>query len=95
MTIDDQVPSETALKSCVQWRQAAPQIGDFRLVVAVDPFNHGVSSIVWRKGDKWRIDMCQSENTLPQNMWGVKPPDGLGWGDPIAEWLKLNGLARI
>src|SRR5262249_53382381 len=43
--------------------------------------------IVWRKGDRWRIDVCDSESGPDQK---AEPPDGRGWGDPFIEKLKLS-----
>jgi hypothetical protein len=91
--IDNRMPPEDCLQVIRAMAASRERIGDFRLVVAMDPPNHGVSSIVWRKGDRWRIDTCQSEQMLPPKMWGAKPPDGLGWDDPIAEYLKLSWVS--
>jgi hypothetical protein len=89
--IDDRMPPKDCQQVLSAMAASRERIGDFRLIVAVEG-SWVPSQIVWRKGDKWRIDICQSENSLPQNMWGSKPPDGLGWGDLSAEKLKLSWL---
>jgi hypothetical protein len=94
ITIDDRMPSQDCLRVLRAMAASRARIGDFRLVVLVDPPNHGVSSIVWRKGDRWRIDMCWWKEELPGARRGAMPPDGLGWGDPLAEQLKLSWLGR-
>ena len=88
--IDDRMPPADCQQVLREMAASRARIGDFRLVVAVDPPGRGVSSVVWRKGNKWRIDVCQAEGTLPQNKSGAMPPDGLGWGNPFAEELKLR-----
>jgi hypothetical protein len=90
--IDDRMPPEDYMKVIHAMAASRERIGDFRLIVAVEG-SWGPSQIVWRKGDKWRIDMCKSEQSLPPHLWGAKPPDGLGWGEPIAEQLKLSWIS--
>jgi hypothetical protein len=91
ITIDDRMPSEACLQVLRGMAASRARIGGFRLVVTVDVPNQGFGSIVWRKGDRWRIDSCSS--TGPRSMRGAKPPDGLGWGDPAAQKLGLFWVA--
>ena len=68
------------------------KIGNFRLVVLgrAQPFGW----IVWRKGERWRIDfLCGPYG--PQAMRGAKPPDGLGWNDPFIQKLESPGWGQI
>jgi hypothetical protein len=89
--IDNRMPPEDCMQVIQAMAASRARIGDFRLVVGVEG-SFGGSSIVWRKGDKWRIDICQSKQMLSQHLWGAKPPDGLGWSDPIVEQLKLSWI---
>ncbi|MGA2254682.1 MAG: hypothetical protein ABSG53_08480, partial [Thermoguttaceae bacterium] len=55
------------------------------VVVRAQPFG----SIVWRKGDRWRIDACRHAPQVPPAMRGAKPPDDLGWNDPFIQNLGI------
>jgi hypothetical protein len=90
--IDDRMPPKDAARVLDAIAASRARIGDFRLVVAelrAGPTGGRPGGfIVWRKGDRWRIDMCYSENQSGGQT--AKPPDGLGWGDPFLEKLKLS-----
>jgi len=93
--IDDRMPSKEAMRALDAVAASRARIGDFRLTVTATSgkgflIPHGL--IVWRKGDRWRIDWCEPE---AQPGAAVKPPDGLGWGDPSIEKLKLSWLGPL
>jgi len=88
--IDDRTPPKETLRVLDAIAASRARIGDFRLVVAELKAGQNRAPdnfIVWRKGDRWRIDRCGSEN---QSGRTAKPPDGRGWGDPFLEKLKLS-----
>ena len=93
--IDDRMPSQEAMRVLDAVTASRARIGDFRLI-ATATSGRGLliphSLIVWRKGDRWRIDWCEPE---AQPGAAVKPPDGLGWGDPSIEKLKLSWLGPL
>lgn len=91
--IDDRMPSNEVFRVLDGIAAGRAQIGNFRLVVAASPTNP--SLIVWRKGDRWRIDLCVPERWPDLNHRDARPPDGQGWGDPIAEQLKLCWLGPL
>jgi hypothetical protein len=85
--IVDLVPSEECQKVIRAMAASRAKIGNFRLGVINGPQGW----IVWRKGDRWRIDfICQG--TYGPAMRGAKPPDGLGWNDPFAEKLGMSWI---
>jgi hypothetical protein len=90
--IDDRMPPKDAARVLEAIAAGRARIGDFRLVVAElrerPRDNSPGGFIVWRKGDRWRIDMCDRENQAGDRT--AKPPDGQGWGDPFLEKLKLS-----
>lgn len=93
ITVDDRMPSEESLRVLRAIAASRARIGDFRLVVAASP-GRG-SYIVWRKGDRWRIDICVPQNQTNRANGTAKPPDGRGWGDPFAEQLSLCWLGPL
>ena len=93
--IDDRMPPKDAQRVLEAIAASRARIGDFRLVVAEirDGQRGGPDGlIVWRKGDRWRIDKCKVENESART---AKPPDGQGWGDPFIEKLKLSWLGPL
>ncbi len=94
--IDDRMPSKEALRVLDAVAASRARIGDFRMIVTSSPRqgdpDNGHSLIIWRKGDRWRIDKCMPE---AQGGAPVKPPDSLGWDDPAIEKLKLSWLGQL
>jgi hypothetical protein len=92
--IDDHMPPKDAQRVLDAIAAGRARIGDFRQVVAATRKPGLImpppSFLVWRKGDRWRIDKCVPE---VQIHWA--PPDGLGWGDPFVEQLKLSWLGPL
>lgn len=88
--IDDRMPSKEAMRVFDAVAASRARIGDFRLIVIPNSGTH--SLIVWRKGDRWRIDWCEPEG---QPRAAIKPPDGMGWGDPSIEKLKLSWVGPM
>jgi hypothetical protein len=96
ITIDDRMPSRDCQQVLLGMAASRAKIADFRLEVVVDDRYHSASSIVWRKGDRWRIDRCEQEVLLTlhdpsaPSVRGARPPDGLGWQEPAARKLRLS-----
>jgi hypothetical protein len=91
--IDDRMPSEECLQVLRAIAASRARIGDFRLLVAETGTRE--DHIVWRKGDRWRVDLCAPKKWTDRANWMRQPPDGQGWGDPLAEQLKLCWLGPL
>lgn len=83
--IDDHMPSGEAARALQGIAAGRARIGDFRLMVAREgPFG-SAGSIVWRKGDRWRVDDYSTYMRLPPM---TKPADGQSWSDWFAQRFK-------
>ncbi len=60
--IDDQMPAENVQKVLAAMAASRSRIGDFRLIVDQSPVF--ASSVVYRKGGKWRVDTWRAQPTL-------------------------------
>ena len=93
--VDDRMPAKDVMAVLNTIAASRARIGDFRLVVAATPgqgFSFRQRSfIVWRKGDRWRIDQCVPETQVGA---AAQPPDGLGWPEPV-KTLKLSWLGPL
>jgi len=78
-TIDDRMP--IGRLSAGPSRDGGKPLADrrLRLVVVVDPPYHA-SPIVWPEGDRWRIDRCESEMSVPRHNHGTKTAGWLSVG---------------
>ncbi len=83
--IDDRMPSQEALRVLDGIAAGRARLGDFRLTVAHSAAGQddGRTLVVWRKGDRWRVDRCLGSD-LP------KPADGQDLGDWFAERVKRS-----
>jgi hypothetical protein len=94
--IDDRMPPKEALRVLDAIVASRGRIGDFRLFVTAAPGQGPPTDrsgfIVWRKGDRWRIDTCVPETRTGR---AALPPDGQGWGDPSIEKLKLSWVGPL
>jgi hypothetical protein len=94
--IDDRMPPKDAQRALDAIAAGRGRIGDFRLVVATTqeqaPVQRQSGFIVWRKGDRWRIDTVAPVARLHG---AAKPPEGLDLGDPLVKQLQLAWLGRL
>ncbi len=75
--IDDLMPADNVQRMVAAMVDARASIGDFRMIVDQSP--HLGSSVVYRKGNKWRVDSWRARSTL-------EAPAGRDW----TKWLELQ-----
>jgi hypothetical protein len=88
--IDDRMPSNDALEVLRAMVSSREEIGDFRLLVGEYSIYGDRGAVVWRKGDRWRVDSYSNDgNVTPV----VEPPNDRDW----AEWFeaRLKGYEPI
>ncbi len=88
--IDDRMPLNDALAVLPGIAKSREGIGDFRLLVGEYPDYGYFGSVVWRKGDRWRVDLYWDHGN---DNFAVEPPEGQNW----AEWFeaRLKGCEAI
>jgi hypothetical protein len=90
--IDDRMPSNDALKVLGVMVGSRGAIGDFRLLVH-EYSNYGdFGSVVWRKGERWRVDSYwNAGDVAPVG----EPPKGEDWAKWFEARLKRTKLIPI
>ena len=88
--IDDRMPLNDALAVLRAIAKSREGIGDFRLLVGEYPAYGQFGSVVWRKGDRWRVDLYWDHGN---DNFAVEPPEGQNW----AEWFeaRLKGCESV
>lgn len=82
--IDNQMPSDMALRVLDAMAASRARIGDFRLIVG--QYSGYPSSVVSRKGNRWRVDWCWPQGAVDPM---ARPSDERNWDGWYKERLKL------
>jgi hypothetical protein len=85
--IDDRMPSNDALAVLRGIAKSRAVIGDFRLLVGTYPGNFHFGSVVWRKGDRWRVDSYSPRGNVDP---AVEPPTDQNWAQSFEERLQRS-----
>ena len=80
---DDRMPSNDALNVLRAMVSSREEIGDFRLLVGEYSGYGDRGAVVWRKGDRWRVDSYWEHGDVTPV---VEPPEGQDW----AKWFEAR-----
>ncbi len=83
--IDDRMPPDNILWVLDAITASRASIGDFRLIVGQSPSY--ASSVVYRKGNRWRVDSWQPQVAIDSIPETLEEQD---WGQWFAEQLQLS-----
>src|SRR5207237_1352313 len=80
--VNDLMPQPEFAKMLDGMAESRRAIGKYRMTVTSE--RQGLSSVVWRKGDLWRVDTCIGGNTLNQALASGKSWDAW-WTEKLAK----------
>jgi hypothetical protein len=81
--IEDKMPGEDGMRVLDAMAASRARIGDFRMIAA----QRGSIYVAWRKGDRWRIDLCQPKDGRSDR--DAMPGEGQSWDKWLEERLAV------
>ena len=90
--IDDRMPADNVLRVLDAMAASRASIGNFRLIVGQS--NFFPSSVVYRKGNRWRVDSWRSKRGEQLDLM-PDAPEERNWGEWFAEQIRLSYLSQV